>query len=103
MRRFEVWRLVTKDKRSAFRYVMVLQSEKIDHLSTIIVAPLRDAGSDMLIPGLTPRIDVNGTFLTVLVPLMMSIDRKLLDACVYNGDAHAYEISRAIDRVFMGI
>lgn len=83
--------------------MMILQSEKVYHLTTIIVAPLKLSSLDMVIPDLTPKIEINGEMLTILVPLMMSIDRKLLDICVHNGESHDYEISKAIDRVFIGI
>ena len=103
MRRFEVWRLVPKDKHGGYRLVMILQSEKVNHLTTIIVAPLKLSSLDMIIPDLTPKIEINGNSFAILVPLMMSIDRKLLDICVHNGEAHNYEISKAIDRVFIGV
>lgn len=82
---------------------MILQSEKVDHLSTIIVAPMKLSSLDMVIPDLTPNIEINGNMLTILVPLMMSIDRKLLDICVHNGTALDYKIAKAIDRIFIGI
>ena len=83
--------------------MMILQSEKVNHLTTIIVAPLKLSSLDMIIPDLTPKIEINGNSFAILVPLMMSIDRKLLDICVHNGEAHNYEISKAIDRVFIGV
>jgi hypothetical protein len=103
MRRFDVWRTHGKDRTGAERYVLILQSEKIDHLTTIIVAPLRAKATDMFIPSLTPEINVNAMSYTALIPLMISIDRKLLDVLVCSVEERAYEITKAIDRVFSGI
>jgi toxin CcdB len=103
VRRFEVWRLVAKDTRGSERLVMILQSEKIDHLATVIVAPLRSQSSDMVVPNLTPSIDIEGTAYTVLVPLMTAIDRKQLGTRVLDGGGLDYEIGRALDRVFSGV
>jgi toxin CcdB len=103
VRRFEIWRLVSKDKSGAERFVMILQSEKIDHLASIIVAPLKPKSADMVVPNLTPSIDIEGTAYTILVPLMTAIDRKQLGACASDGGGLDYEIGRALDRVFSGI
>lgn len=82
---------------------MILQSHKIDHLTTIIVAPLRSDSADVAIPAFTPQIDIQGTKYTILVPFMAAIDKKQMLAFVYNGEPVGYEIDRAIDRLFLGV
>jgi hypothetical protein len=57
----------------------------------------------MVVPNLTPSIDIDGIAHTILVPLMTSIDRKQLGARVLDGGGLDYEIGRALDRVFSGI
>jgi hypothetical protein len=103
MRRFEIWELTSRDKNGATRLVMILQSEKIHHLNSIIVAPLKAASSDMVEPDLTLNIDVKGLAFTVLVPLMTAIDRRQLSAFVCDGSVIDDEIAKAMDRVFSGI
>jgi toxin CcdB len=103
MQRFEIWRLVSKDKRGEERLVMILQSEKIDHLASIIVAPLKPESADMVVPNLTPNIDIEGKAYTILVPLMTAIDRKQIGTWVLDAGGLDYEIGRALDRVFSGI
>jgi toxin CcdB len=103
VRRFEVWRRVSKDKHGAERLVMILQSEKIDHLASIIVAPLKPHSADMVVPNLTPNIDMDGIAYTILVPLLTAIDRKQLSTRVLDAGGLDYEIGRALDRVFSGV
>jgi hypothetical protein len=103
MRRFEVWELSSKDSLGNKRLVLILQSEKIDHLSTIVVAPLQALRPDMVVPNLTPSLDIAGTAYTILVPLLSAIERKQLTARVADGRIIEYEITRAFDRVFSGI
>jgi hypothetical protein len=103
MRRFEIWELFSKDSRGNKRLVLILQSERIDHLSTMVVAPLQPQRPDMVVPNLTPSLNIAGTTYVVLVPLMSAIERKQLTACVADGRVIEYEIIRALDRVFSGI
>jgi toxin CcdB len=103
MRRYEVWQLTIKDKNGDPRLVMILQSEKIDHLSTVVTAPLRPKSEDAAIPGLTPQVEIAGTRYSVLIPFMAAIEKKHLQSLVHYGQVNGYEIDRAIDRLFMGI
>jgi hypothetical protein len=57
----------------------------------------------MVVPNLTPSIDIDGIAHTILVPLMTAIDRKQLGERVLDGAGLDYEIGRALDRVFSGI
>jgi hypothetical protein len=103
MRRFEVWELSTKGAGGNRRLVIILQSEKINHLSTIVVAPLVAHRPDMVVPKLTPRFMVDGTDYTILMPLLTAIERKQLTAYVADAREIEYEITCAFDRVFSGI
>jgi hypothetical protein len=102
MRRFEVWELSTKDARGNKRLVIILQSEKIDHLPTIVVAPLVAQRPDMVVPKLTPSLMIDGVDHTIMMPLMAAIERKQLTTYVADAREIEYEITCAFDRVFSG-
>jgi CcdB protein len=108
MRRYEVWQLKPQPALNAqdlsfVDYVMILQSEKLDHLYSIIVAPLKPQRGDLMVPSLTPTLDINSTPFTILVPLMSAIDKRDLGTLVASGDTVSYEVTKALDRLFTGI
>jgi hypothetical protein len=103
MRRYEVWQLKPAEGQKFIEIVMILQSEKLDHLTSIIVAPLESTRDDLVVPSLTPSLELSGTRYTVLVPLMSAIDKRDFDFRLGDGEMLSYEITKAIDRLFMGI
>lgn len=82
---------------------MILQSEKIDHLASVVVVPLKPDSADAVIPNLTPMIRILNTSYTVLIPFLSSIERRSLHSFVFDGTGYGYEIDRAMDRLFLGI
>jgi toxin CcdB len=108
MRRYEIWLLKSAVKKGQLdqslpEFVMILQSEKLDRLNSIIVAPLKPKRSDLSVPSLTPTIDIDSTQFTILVPLMSAIDKRDLELCVGSGEALGYEVTKALDRLFTGV
>jgi hypothetical protein len=103
VRRYEVWQLKLVQGQKSPDLVMILQSEKLDHLASIIVAPLEQNRMDIVVPNLTPSIDINDTSYTILIPLMTAIDKRDFDFRLTESSTDGYEIDRAIDRLFFGI
>ncbi|MEN9856549.1 MAG: hypothetical protein RLZZ157_1675 [Pseudomonadota bacterium] len=83
--------------------MIVLQSEKIDHLQSIIVAPVKRERPDLAIPSLTPLLVLDGVSYAILVPFMSAIDRRELDVCVGHNPSIDFEVTKALDRLFLGI
>jgi hypothetical protein len=107
VKRYEVWQLKPapeqKQEHELPELVMVLQSERLDHLASVIVAPLQPSRDDLIVPSLTPSLEVEGERYTILIPLMAAIDKRDFDIRLAEGSLLSYEIDRAIDRLFMGI
>ncbi|AMS28903.1 MAG TPA: hypothetical protein DIU09_07600 [Hyphomonadaceae bacterium] len=101
MKRFEVWKLATGDQPE--QLVLVLQSERIDQIRTIVVAPLRPSTANLVIEKLTPQLSVQGTAYVALIPLMSAVDRRELIEKVDHAGQFDYEIMAALDRLFTGL
>jgi hypothetical protein len=101
MKRFEIWTLAAAD--SVEQLVIVLQSERIDQIRSIIVAPLRPAQTNLEIEKLMPRIAVSGKPYIVLMPLLGAVDRRELVEKVDHAGQFDYEIMAALDRLFTGL
>jgi mRNA-degrading endonuclease toxin of MazEF toxin-antitoxin module len=100
MRRFEVWRLAEDTEHSL---VMILQSERLSHLRTVIVAPVQKTSQHAVVPKLTPRILLSGEPYTVLVPFLATVFKADLVERVGECPTSEWDIMAALDRVLTGI
>lgn len=104
-KRFEIWRLHPdrgQAPKASGPLVLVLQSERVGHLKSIIVAPMNDTDLDAAVPQLTPLIDVDGKRFVLLTPFLSAIDRSDLAERIGDAGPYDYEITRALDRLFHG-
>ncbi|GIU67457.1 CcdB family protein [Candidatus Phycosocius spiralis] len=101
MKRFEIWKLAAVDQIE--QLVVVLQSERVDQIRSIIVAPLRPAQANLEIEKLMPQIAVLGKPYVVLTPLLSAVDRRELVEKIDHAGAFDYEIMAALDRLFTGL
>ena len=101
MKRFEVWKLASVGQ--AEQLVIVLQSERVDQIRSIIVAPLEPFRTNLVIERLTPHIAVLGNPYVVLTTLLSAVDRRELVEKVDHAGQFDYEIMAALNRLFTGI
>ena len=101
MKRFEVWKLASADQEE--QLVIVLQSERIDQIRSIIVAPLEPTTANLMIEKLTPQITVWGNPYVALITLLGAVDRRELVEKVDHAGEFDYEIMAALDRLFTGL
>jgi toxin CcdB len=102
MRQFDLYR--NPDPISARRlpYLVILQSDLLAVVETVVVAPLVPAHRVKAVPRLMPTIEVAGVEHAVLVHDMAAITRSHLKRQVGTAAAKRDELIAAVDLVFTG-
>lgn len=102
MRQFDVFR--NPDSASARQrpYLVILQSDLLRDVSTVVVAPLALSSRFPPITRLTPTIAIAGNEYVILTTDIASIPRKALKRGVGTAAAKRDEILSALDLVFVG-
>lgn len=102
MRQFDIFR--NPDAASARRrpYVVVLQSDLLSGVGTVVVAPLALPERTNAVSRLTPIVDVAGSRHVMLIHDLAAIERRVLKRTVGTAAAMRDEILAAIDLVFIG-
>jgi toxin CcdB len=99
MPRFDVY-----PGRGRALFLLDVQSNHLDVLPTRTVVPL-EPGSGGTLPGfrdLTPRLDVAGTPVVMVTPLLAAVPRRLLGKPVANLLDQSDDIIRALDILLTG-
>ncbi|NWG30267.1 MAG: CcdB family protein [Rhodocyclaceae bacterium] len=104
MAQFDVFH--NPDRASAARipFLVTLQSDLLDPIENHIVAPLRIAEDDSVIPvlRLNPLVFIDGQRFHLRVQDLAAVPRRLLKAPVANLSNQREEILAAIDFLFTG-
>lgn len=85
------------------RRVVVLQYPGLDTGASILVAPLYPAIDLPELPGVTPRVDLDGEDYLIAVQQLAAVQRKDLGPVERSLAAHEYAVANAINRLFFGI
>lgn len=105
MARFDVFRNDSARSGKRFPYLLVVQSDLLDALTTQVVVPL---GKPAVLGGkladtLTPLLDVEGENLVMFTPELAAVPLALLRKRVTNLEAQRDRIRGALDFLLSGI
>lgn len=105
VKRFDVVRLKPLRGRKGLApdYALILQADVLRDLPTVVAAPLVADGPPATLDVVTPNLPVNGTDHMLLTYMMGAIGRDRIIESVANLSDHAYEITRAMDRLLSGV
>jgi len=105
MAQFDVYRNSNAATRARIRYLLDVQSDLLDILTTRIVVPLckPDVLSGKPAERLNPSFEVEGKKLLMLTPELAAVPRKALGERVGNLAAERGAIIAALDLAFTGI
>lgn len=105
MKRFDVYRNETSQTSRKFPFFLVLQSDLLEQLTTLVVAPLGRASivGGKLVDTLAPTLNVEGDSLVLYTSELAAIPRSILRKRVANLEDQRESIVRAIDFLFSGI
>ena len=105
MAQFDVYRNANPASRVRVPYLLDVQSDLLESLSTRLVVPLckPDVLKGRLAERLNPVLEVEGRKLVLLTPELAGVSRKTLGACVGNLAKHRQAIIAALDLVITGI
>ena len=104
MAQFDVFPNTDAESASVVPYVLDVQSNFLDRLSTCIVIPLAtpEALDTLPILRLNPSLSIDGQALVALTQDMAPVPRRLLRHPIANLSAQREEILAALDFLFTG-
>jgi toxin CcdB len=102
MRQFDLFKNPDPVSARRFPYVVVLQSDLLAVIETVVVAPLTPAHRTKVVPRLMPTVEIAGVEHAILVHDMAAIARAQLKRNVGTAAAKREELIAAIDLVFTG-
>lgn len=105
MAQFDVYENSSKQTRKAYPYILDLQHPLIENIGTRIVVPLGNAElfKNEELKGLTPKVELEGNRLLVLIPQITSMPAKSLRNPVGTLSHLRDEIISALDLAIIGI
>jgi len=105
MSQFSVYKNKNSRTKKTFPYLLDIQSDLLDQLSTTIVIPLGKYSTvkDRVITKLCPIIEIDGNKYAALTQQMAGIERSLLGAIVTNISDYRSEFIDAMDLIISGI
>lgn len=105
MARHDVYLNESAPSRKRFPYFLVVQSDLLEELATVVVVPLGKPGvvEGKLAQTLTPRLDVDGEALAMYTPELAAVPATVLRKRVGNLDGQRDAIRRALDFLLNGI
>lgn len=103
MMQFDVHQHPVEALRSSTPFVIVLQSDLIDHAESTIVAPLARAARIRHESRLFPALKINRHMLVMITTDLASIRRGLLGPSIANLEQERRRIIAAIDVLFTGV
>lgn len=104
MRQFDVFPNTDAENASEIPYVINVQSDFLDSLSTCLVIPLvtQEALETLPLLHLNPLLNINGRQLIVFTQEMAPVPRRMLKSPITNLSSQRDEILAAIDFLFTG-
>jgi toxin CcdB len=102
MKQFDVCRAAVGPLRKADRLVVVLQHPHVDHIGTLIVAPLYSPKDLPVITQLRLAVRVDRKSYVVAVDRLAALPTNELGRTVANLERHRDQFSRAWDLLFFG-
>lgn len=102
MKQFDIYRNPDPKTARGRPYVVILQSDFLSIVETVVVAPLASAVRAKPIVRLTPILEVAGVHFALYVHDMAAIPRALLKRKVGSAAVKRDEIVAALDLVFQG-
>jgi toxin CcdB len=104
MSQFDVFRNPDRTTQVRIPFVVVLQSDLLERIEHHVVAPLRIADGDAIIPvlRLNPLVIIDQQKFHVRVQDMATVPRRLLNPPVANLSSQREEILAALDFLFTG-
>ena len=105
MAQFDVYINPSKTSRSAFPYLVDIQSPVISDIATRIVIPLGEADlfKNKIMKGLTPEVEYGGERLLLLTPQIASVPTKILKTPIGSLEHFRDGIVSALDFAITGI
>jgi toxin CcdB len=105
IRRFDVFRNPESRSARSFPYLLVLQSELLEMLTTVVVVPLvrRSTLAGTPTTRLNPVLRVEGDAVYMLTQQIGAVSAKSLSKQVTNLDVERIAITQALDFLFSGI
>lgn len=105
MPQFAVHRNANSATKSAVPYLLDVQSDLIESLSTRVVVPLYPAAAmkGKTLRTLTPSFEIDGKQYVMVTPQLAGIPKKLLGAKVADLSTRRDEILAALDLLITGI
>ena len=105
MRQFDVYTNPSKTTRSAYPYIVDIQSSVVSEIATRIVVPLgrKDHFNNEELKGLTSTIEYDGEKLLLLVPQIASMPSRSLKNPIGSLSHLRDEIIAALDFAITGI
>ena len=105
MARHDVYRNESTRSRQRFPYLLVVQSDLLEGLATVVIVPLGKPGvvEGKLAQTLTPRLEFEGESLAMYTPELAAVPAAVLRKRVGNLDKQHDAIQRALDFLFSGI
>lgn len=103
MRRYDIRINTDTATKRIFPYLIILQSDLLSSVATVLVAPLVKGQGHSRIAKLNPIVEVDGKPYAALVQEMAALLRKRLGAVKSNAAAQHTEFVAAIDLIFTGV
>lgn len=105
MAQFDVYRNANAASKARAPYLLDVQSDLLDTLTTRVVVPLckPEVLKGKLAERLNPVLEVEGRKFILLTPEMAGVSRKALGECAGNLSQHRQAIIAALDLVITGI
>ena len=104
MNSYDVYQNPTVGSRDELPFVVDVQSDAFEILTTRVVIPLARAGAMRTITrGLNPSFVIAGLAVVMATPLIAAIPLRLLGQPVGSLAEHRYEILGAIDLLLTGV
>lgn len=102
MKQFEIYKNPNPSASRRRPYLVVLQSDLLSVVETVVVAPLATLERTKPISRLTPIVDLDGLKHALMVHELAAIPRGILKRCVGSAASKRDEILSALDLVFLG-
>jgi toxin CcdB len=102
VRQYDICRNPDRSSRQRFPYLIVLQSDLLEPLDTVVAAPAA-VESAAAIAKLNPTIEVLGKRHRIIMQELAGVARSRLGEVVGNARAHHPAFIAAIDLLFTGI
>jgi toxin CcdB len=102
-RQFDIVENRNPQTRKSFPYVIVLQSDRVASVGSMIVAPLERSAGAFARSRIHPAVEIDGTGYVILSERLAAVRSATLGRVIGNGAESRYEITAALDMLFTGI